>query len=306
MPITGAFRITTFFSQANMGWSETWWKNASSMTELAPILSRFLDHRNDLLTTYHNVIGVRVAIEGDARKSRLWTPGRSEIVAGVNIDVPATGDFPIASPMPEWDQVRSIMQYDNVRLGVTLGKRYLSGMPDLTSKTEPQTIDGINPKEWWKKWQQYTNFIRTNGFGVKILDKTGANPERNITKWVTRALAPNIAGAVTDLAASLSVVVGDKVMVRASKMKSQGTKPINGTWVVDSITEDAIANSRTIFLRGTELYDVEKIKTLGKIRKVAYDLAVPDVIDWVRAGIHKRGKPSNSPRGRTTRKTYSD
>jgi len=300
------YRITTFFSQANMGWSETWWKTASGLSELAPSLSRFLDHRNDLLTTFHNVIGCRVAIEGDARKSRLFTPGGSEIAPGVNVIVPATGDYPTESPMPNWDQVRAVMQFDTVRQGITLGKRYLSGMPDLTSKTEPNTIDGTKPTEWWKKWLQFTNFIKTNGYAVKILDKTGANPERKITKWVTRALAPNIAGVVTDIALSVNVVQGDKVMIRGSKMKSQGTKPINGTWVVDQVTEDGIAGTKTIFLRGTELYDVEKIKTLGKIRKQAYEYAVPDIIDWVRGGIHKRGKPSNSPRGRSTRKTYSD
>lgn len=300
------YRISTFFSQSNMGWSETWWKSASSLSELAPIVSRFLDHRNDLLTTYHNVIGCRIAIEGDARKSRLFTPGSSEVGPGINVIVPAVGDYPIASPLVEWDQVRAVMQYDTVRLGVTLGKRYLSGMPDLTSKTEPATINGTTPANWWDKWRQYINFIKTNGFAVKILDKTAGNPERKIVKWVTRALAPNIAGAVTAIAESVNVVVGDKVLIRGTKMKSQGTKPINGTWVVDQVEEDALAGTKTIFLRGTELFDVEKIKTLGKIRKQAYEYAVPDIIDWVRGGIHKRGKPSNSPRGRTTRKTYSD
>lgn len=303
MPV---FRITQFFSQANMGWTETWWKEQSDFRDLAPIISRFLDHRNTLLTTMHNVIGVRVSEEGKVRKSRLFTPGFNDVGAGASITVPASGDYPQTSEFVEWDQVRAVMQYDTIRDGVTLGKRYLSGMPDLTSRTEPGTIDGSKPAKWWEHWRSYCNFIKSNGFAVKILDKRDSNPEKKIVKWVTRALAPNIAGVVTKLTESVNVAVGDKVLIRASKMKTQGTKPINGNWVVDSVVDSDPDQTRTIFLRGTELYDVDKIKTLGNIRKLAYDYAVPQLIDWVRAGIHKRGKPSNSPRGRTTRKTYSD
>ncbi len=300
------YRITAFFGQSNMGWSESYYYGTDSLTQLADQVNVLLQSRVDLLTTIHEIDGVRISIEGDHRKSKLVTAGPNEISPGVFINVPAKGTYPGGSQAIKYDQVRACMQIILAKTGVNLGRRYFDGVPDELTATENDSLNTGNPPLWWSKWNSFRSMWKNRGFAIKCLDKTAGNPERQIIRWVLRDTAPNVLGAVLNSAFALEVGVGDNIFVRGVKNKYSGIRSPNGKWVVDSIAVDDIAGTQTIYLRNATAFDPNIIKVLGFARKAKYVYTVPDVIETSRAGIHKRGKRFGTPVGRTATIRYAN
>lgn len=290
--------MTIFLGQSNMGWSESYYVNGASLSAVAVTLDAFLSKRATLLTDIHQFDGVRVSIEGSNRQSKIMTPGPNQIAPGVYITVPAGGSYPVGSSGIKYDQVRVCMQTSLSKLGVNIGLRYFDGIPDALTQTENRTLDFGNPPEWWNRWKQFLIFWIQYGFAIKTLDKTLANPEKQIIKWILRAAEPNVLGLVVSNVVPLAVGIGDRVNVRAVRNKYSGLRTPNGVWVVDQVVDVPADNQQIVYLRGATAFDPSLIKTLGFVRKSVFQYVVPDIIEPVRAGIHKRGKRFGTPRGR--------
>jgi len=293
------YRVTLMLGQSNMGWSESYYYTASSASALAAPLTEFLNYRAALLTNIHQFDGVRLSIEGDHRKSKLMTNGPNQITPSVVITVPPQGTFPTGQTPLKYDQVRACVQTILAKDGINIGLRYFDGVPDELTATENATLNFGNPPEWWSRWKQFQNIWIARGWAIRLLDKTGANPEKPIIAWVLRATEPNVLGFVTNNVAPLALSIGDKVNVRGVRNKFTGIRTPNGTWVVDQVVDGPGIDAVTVYLRGATAFDPANIKTLGFARKVIYQYVVPDVIESVRAGIHKRGKRFGTPRGRS-------
>ncbi len=293
------YRITVFFGQSNMGWSESYYYDSSTLDTLASAINILLQTRVDLLTTIHEIDGVRISIEGDHRRSKLATAGPNEISPGVFLNIPAKGTYPGGSQAIKYDQVRACMQIILAKTGVNLARRYFDGVPDELTATENDSLNTGNPPVWWAKWKEFIRLWKARGFSIKCLDKTGDNPERQIIRWVLRDTAPNVLGAMLNSAFALTVGVGDNIFIRGVKNKYSGIRSPNGKWVVDQVTVDDIGGTTTYWLRNATAFDPNIIKVLGFARKAKYVYTIPDVIETSRAGIHKRGKRFGTPVGRT-------
>jgi len=300
-----AFRITTFFEQSGLGWSETWWHNADTMVSLASPLNNLLSARAKLLNADHKFSGVRVATYGVARKSRSFLPGPNAVSESVQVVVPPQGTYPVPSAGLPADQVRAVMQYECMVDALSLGTRYLSGIPDELSKTENNTVNFNSPVQWWQLWKNYVTTIKTSGFGIDVQTRGAANPDKPIIGYVRNALAPGLLGAVFALGSSPATARGSRVALRGAKMLNNGLKSPNGTWVVDSVVEDAPNSTVTVFLQNSAAFDPLSIKTLGAMRPILKGIVAPTLIDVRRVGTHKRGKASFLPVGRVTRRTYA-
>lgn len=293
------YRVTQYFNQANMGWSETWYKAAGNMTSLARELTAMLDYRNDLLTNRHNVLAVRVSEEGSNRKSRLFLPGDTKVDGtGVIVAMGSRGDYPEQGTVLQYDQVRACLQLELSIGSERLSMRYLAGIPDAVTKTEAATIDRLAEAKWWEFFDQYCRYMVSAGWSIKTQDKGVGNPERNVVRWVIQAAAPSQLGFSVPTGSALTVNVGDKVQVRGVRMHYDGVRAPNGTWYVDAISETAVPDHVTYYLRGATGFDASLIKVTGKVRKNLYTYVVPTTMREFRAGIHKRGRPFGSPRGR--------
>lgn len=293
------YRVTTHFGQANMGWSETWWINKTTINEAIKSASTMLGFRNDLLTGIHSILAFRVATEGQSAKSQLILPGRQGLAAGQEaIDIPASGDYPEGSINLAYDQVRANLQVVYLNQGEKVSLRYLVGIPDVSSKTEAATLDTTNPAQWWMKFNAYHIHLQQAGWTIKCLLRGLANPEVPIVRWVTRGTPPAVAGIQLAQGSSTSLTVGKEVQIKGVKMDDSSIKSPNGKWVVDEVVAGTSQVGPTIYLRRSEGIDLESIAKLGVMRPVVYDYRAFDQVRALRMGIHQRGKPFNSPVGR--------
>jgi hypothetical protein len=294
-----AFRFTSYFQHANFGFSETVWKVGSSIQETFAAYNQLLTRRCKLIPDFMGHIATRISEEGVNRRTRLLLPGNNQLVQGGTVfNVPEKGSYaPGGSAYPP-DQIRAALQVELTKNGVFLSRKYMSGIPDKVSKTETGTLDLLNPPDWWGFWRDWSNYFTSNGFAIKSIDKTVANPERMIARYITRGEIPFQLGLVLPLEAALTVVQGDSVFLRAVKMKTVGLESPNGKWIVDEVENSALLQTQTVWLRNALGYDPGQFETLGKVRKVQYVYEAPDLIQQMRVGVHKRGKPGLTPAGR--------
>jgi len=303
MPV---YRVTTFFGQANMGWSETWWTTQSTLNNALKVSSNLIGFRNDLLTQQHSILAVRVATEGSKAQSQLLLPGNQTLGnGGETINVPANGDYPEGSSSLQYDQVRANLHCIYLLGGRRLSLRYMVGIPDVSSKTESATLDGINPAQWWLKWRQYHNYLMNAGWQIKCLERGSGNPERKIRRWVTRGTPPDVAGVQLAPGTTVAVEVGDEVQIKGVKMSSDGIRTPNRKWVVEDLIAGTSENGPTIYLRGSEGIDPSTIRILGTFRPVKYEYLTFDDYRALRVGVHKRGKAFGSPVGRAKTKRFA-
>lgn len=303
MPV---YRCTFFFGQANMGWSETWWNTRSNLNEAVKASARWLDHRNTCLSVQHSILACRVATEGDSSQSQLILPGRQKLgTTGFEVDIPGSGDYPESSTNLQYDQVRANLHNVYLLGGRRLSLRYMVGIPDLSSKSEAATLDAINPATWWLHWKNLHLHMMQEGWSIKCMKRGSSNPERRIRRWVTRGTPPDVVGVVVSGGNSLSVEQGDKVQVKGTRMTSDGIRTPNKVWHVEQVVEGTSEGIQTIYLRGSEGIDPSTIRILGTIRPVQYEFLTFDEYRPLRMGIHKRGKPFNSPAGRAKTKRYA-
>lgn len=302
MPI---YQCTMFFGQAETGWSETYWASAGSQSGFTTILQPVLNARASLLTDIHYILGVRVSEVGSARKSRVFTPGENAVDFQTFLNVPAAGMYPTPNAQTQWDQIRACGHLYWLNAGNLLGLRYLAGIPDITSKTEPDTIDITKPAQWWRNFRTWGTALTAGGFAIRTLDKGAGNPEQRINNWVTQVAAPQILGAQISSPPGILLNPGDKVQIRGVKMRASGLQSPNKLWVVDSSVTNAGLGIQTVYLRGALGIDPSDIKSLGYIRKVLYTYPAIETGQIRSVGIHKRGKPYGSPRGRTVRKVFA-
>lgn len=293
------YRVTSFFGQANMGWSETWWINKTTINEAIKAAALMLEFRNDLLTRIHSILAFRVATEGQNAKSQLLLPGRQGLAAGQEaVDIPGVGDYPEGSTNLGYDQVRANLQVVYLNQGEKVSLRYMVGIPDISSKTEAATLDTTSPAQWWQRFATYHVHLQSAGWTIKALNRGPENPFRNIVRWVNRGTPPSVAGIQLAQGSSVAVAVGDKVQVSGVKMADRQMRAPNGQWTVDEVVAGTSQAGPTIYLRRSEALDLESIDLLGKFRPVSYIYRPFDQVRALRMGIHQRGKPFNSPVGR--------
>lgn len=304
MPV---YRITTGYGQANMGWTETLWSPADTAPAVAAKLNKILTARAQMLWTVHSFIGVRIAEEGSRRKSvflpagpRFWEP------AGTNIIIPARGARTGLGAATRPDQLRAVMQL-RVTYGAGLSTlRYLSGIPDSISATEPATDDLTGDPAWVAAFSAFLGNVIQDGWQLKVLDP--AQPERAIRSVPLQESAPGLVGVGVLTGETIAALPGDRVHIRGQRKKHSATdkRTMNGQWVVDSVNTTLTTGQVVYFLRNSQGIDPTGFQLLGTVQKVAKTFADITAINVHRVGIHKRGKPFASPVGRRSTRASLD
>lgn len=300
--MAGEMRTTWYFGQAQTGWSETWWYPQGKGTLYYQEVEALTEARVAMLGASHNLLAVRMTEEGAGRFTRLLLAGKKTTVDNglLNFILPSRGkeDGTGGDVEGAADQVRAALQVEVVKGGQRLGLRYLAGIPDDISLTEPQTMNTDFLKKWWRQFAIWRTELITSGWAIKSLDKGVGFPLIPVVTYRLRTAAPSVLGVVMSSTATWTHVQGQKVALQGVRMTRRGLKSPNGTWVIDGVEVDEGLAQRTVWLRGTEGFEPDTFLTLGKVRGVAYSYQLPTWLEPHRVGIHKRGKPFGSPVGR--------
>lgn len=315
------FRVTMHFQHSYFGFSETWYLPNASYGSLLPKLRKMYDARNSLLEQQYSTLAIRIAKEDNTRHSRLLVTGDNDTSdMGVkNFPVWDRGAYTDETAPPSWtfgpdnsDQTRAALQMQGLVGGKRVCLKYMAGVPDFVSLTEPKTVKDKDNGIWWGLFADYVKKIVNDGWCIKSLNKLQtaagdlpANPLVPVIGWAQRSTAPSILGMQMQLALPFSGVQGDRIILQGVRMKADGIKSPNGKWLIESVQTDSTTQVRTIWLRDTERHDPSTFKTLGKFRRELYTYTPLDNLDSVRMGIHKRGKPFFSPRGRAKTLRYA-
>ncbi len=295
-------RVTMYFQQGSSGWSETWWYPPGRNTTFWSKLSDLAYKRVDMLAANHALTHVRVTDEGANRFTRLFIAGKTTRIDGdgTSINLPGKGKEDGAGGSIEGppDQVRACVHNEIVVGGQRAGLRYLAGIPDDISQTEPETLNPTFTKFWYALYSAWRLRIITDGWAIKNLAKGVDNPLIDVVTYRIRAAAPSVLGVVIPGAAAFAGVPPQKVLLQGVRMIRKGLDSPNGTWIIDGVEPDTPVGQRTIWLRGTAGFDPTDFFTLGKVRLKTDQFTLPTWIEPIRVGIHKRGRPFGAPVGR--------
>ena len=295
-------RVTTYFGQAQTGWSETWWYPGGLNTLFYSSLESMIRKRVDMLAANHQFLAVRITKEGGDRFTRLLLGGGPTQLdfGGFALTLPSRGKEDGTGGNLEGppDQVRSAIHLEVIRGAQRIGLRYLAGFPDTVSLTENPSLGIVPGAKWWDLFHQWRLEVIQKGWAIKALDKGVGFPLLPVLTYRIRSAAPSVLGVVVSSTGAWTNTVGQKVSLQGVRMTRKGLDSPNGTWIIDGTEVDVPLAQRTIWLRGTEGFDPETFLTLGKVRAVSYTYATPTWLEPIRVGIHKRGKPFGSPVGR--------
>jgi len=298
MPV---FRVTTGYGQANMGWSETWWTANNDAPALLTTINKQMALRKAMLWDYDYFVGLRIAEEGARRKSQFFPAGtRWWDAGGGNLLIPANGSRTGTALATRADQVRAALQ---LRVSYGSGRqtlRYLVGVPDSISATEPATDDLTGDPAWIAAYTAWRDAIRDDDWQIKARTPSPTSPERLIRSIGLQTAEPGLIGVGVLTGETLSVQPGDRVHIRGQNRKpsSADRRTMNGVWVIDSINSTLISGQVIYYLRNSEGIDPTQFRYLGTVQKVEYSYQDITSIHVHRVGIHKRGRPFGSPRGR--------
>lgn len=305
MPV---YRITTYWNQSTLGVSETWWTNGNvATTAISARIQNFVNLRAAMMFDNQEFVGFRIADLGtlengfsQKRKSIYFIPGK-QTLPGVTAPIifPARGLQSIATGPLKPDQLRAAMQLRLIHSDGSQTIRYLAGIPDQVSNYEPASLD-INVTPGYAI--SLNNFLAELATNWAIVARTTqtTDPYLPVTKALRQESSPSLFGVAVNAAGSPTPNIAVRDQVHLRDFLSRPRVPsVNGSkWQVDSINTTLLPGYLVYFLGASSAVDPSIIKKLGTIQRVRYRLAPIQLVQPVRVGIHKRGSPSPTPRGR--------
>lgn len=296
------YRVTFFWGQATDGASETYWTPDMSSVSAAKATESMLALRVAMMNTNQYVQGVRVALEGAVRRSSVMIPTKGIFAdSGQWINIPAAGTITPTGTNGSADQYRAVLQHqwgfnDNRRT-----MRYLSGIPDAISATEPATLNFNAATSWWNAWNAWSTYLVTNAWGIKAQILAPQQAVYSVIGVVLQSAAPGYIGIQISATAAPSIAKGQKIALHGMRA-AKGTRgsTMNGTWIADSMDTSGLPEYVTVYLRSSQGIDPEAQRFTEKttLRPVNYQIYPIQQIIPFRCGIHKRGRPTMAPRGR--------
>lgn len=300
------YRFTAMFNQSVIGWSETYWsRGLVSPPSMASLITAYMDARTAFLFSNQEVVGIRCAeieaagIPGATvkRKSFFLTPGNWVFPGTASqILIPSRGKRLLASGFNP-DQVRAAIQ---MRLTYDVGytaTRYLAGISDQVSYTEPGTVSLGGDSSWTAAYTNYLNHLAT-AWAIRARTNVTIDPEVPVEDLVSATTGPSVMGVVCATGSGPTLLMSKKVALKGFRPCRRSVPSINGTYRVSSINTTQIPGKIIYFLRGTEWVVPSDYNTLGTIQQVNYVIQSIQGVYTMRVGIHKRGRPSAAPRGR--------
>lgn len=296
------YKVTVMWNQSVMGVSETLYTPDVSGSQLATVLQKYLQSRFNLLFQNQYMVGVRIALYGSKRQSVVLLPPYDVLPqTQLTVQIPASGKLTAGQSFGSPDQLRGVLQ-NRISYGDTRNVlRYMSGIPDEVSATEPATVNFGRDPSWKQALDNYYAGVVADRWQIRARSVTGANAPASVTGVTSEAAAPSLLGIVLPAATAPPIVQGSQVSLqhfRPAKFTRSAT--VNGTWTVDSVNATLVPGSLIVYLRNSGTIDPATVRltALSTIQLIGYQLYPIQQMTWVRVGIHKRGRPSMAPRGR--------
>lgn len=301
------WKLDPVFVQHVMGASESYITGEQTSAGLATLFQNLIDRRSALLfRDYHKMVGWRATRLADdpnepqsGRESRPYLPGDNELDSGGKINIPASGGATEATGfLTPPDQFRAVLQY-RVKFGTASSSiRYLRGIPDGVSRTEPGTIKWEGNTGWRDEFTAFGALLVAS-FYVLALSKTGDYAPIKVKKLSLAGASPSpiVVSVLTSEAKPIGV--GDFIKLAGFRRKKD--KPgatLNGRYYVDGVSTTLFTNLTSYTLRMDPVGDPNDFKILGKARKEGWAYQKITKVDPYRIGIRQAGRPSLAPRGR--------
>lgn len=297
------YKVTFYFTENNFGYTESYWLNVSSGAG-APYeqVKALAAARMACMDQYTLLSGVRMSIVGTYRASLLLQPGDNWI-PGTNtvFKLPNFGTY-AANFSPNFgDQVRSCLQVrcdlPNFRKSI----RYFGGVPLGIAGTDGAFLDTKTHPAWFKNVYALEALIQKAGWGVMARSMVAPNNVQLVTSVVVGGSTNDLIGLV--VAGGAAPVGPGPFRVQVSRFRPPPCTrdpSLNGTWMVDSITTSTTPPAITIFLSGTSgiLPSAVQRMPTSSVQYIVPTFTPILGFDPIRIGIHKRGRPSLTPRGR--------
>lgn len=308
------YAVTFGFQKGTMGPTETYISPSVSGSNAVAQVQSLINRRNSIL--FNNVAwaGIRLSLapslapaNNNKQRSSFYPPGTYRwLQTGVDLVVPAFGSYVTTTVLRRPDQTRSCIQirltYDTDRQTT----RYLSFCPDNVILDEPASVNLDLLPDWRDKFFLFRDEIIAKGWSIKARARGAGFEEIPITKWVQALTAPtNVGVAVANLPAP-SIGLNDRVSIKGVRRRGTDSLSYNGTYLVYGINTTLEPDSIIFYLNGTEIGDPASIKLRGTIQKKGYTYSPIQQIEAVRGGVHKRGKPLGTPRGRSKTRAKLD
>lgn len=257
--------------EPSAGWSETWYTQASSVTEAANLIEPFLRERFKLLCGPVIWKAYRVTELGSNRISQLFP------IASFDSFTPGNG-------LADKNEVCALI---SCRTGVSFHRSwYCGGVPDDLYTRGTQTVIY---QLWYDAWQAFRAQVQNNDFPVymRVLDRV-SNPQMKIISFVydkpNEKLTINVEGI-------MAIAPNENVRVYAAT----GWNPDIGTRLVQKVT--AVGGNTEIEVQyDGRLGDDPSPKT--KAMRAVYGLFRIQFMSWLRSTTRDRGRPFDQRRGR--------
>lgn len=301
------YRVSFNFAELGFGWSEAWYTRAQvSEASMGQLARTYVDYRLQMLRNFAHFTGARLAevpnsvtILPGIRSSRLLIPGDNKYpTQDDKLVMPEFGTYVKETDSEGMEQLRSNLQL-RLAWGTTSTTRYLVGVPDALSVTETGTVDFGKAPIWGGKYIQWANFVKAN-FAIAARSSLTDDPLFAVRGVAKDTSTPSKLIIVFQALSNPGWEVGQLIQLSGMRLKKDQPKvSINGRYHLDKF--DANVPASTFYsatLREATGVDPSVIKVFGTIRRIVKVRTSLTIIDGFRLGIHKRGRPSLTPRGR--------
>lgn len=301
------YRVTFCYNAAGFGFSETWFTKDVSESNLGTRIKKYNELRMAMLPSDFDLAGIRTSqlqvgafITSGFRKSRLFVPGTQFFPGPTDVfDLQPFGTYAGEAGGKNMEQLRSNLQ---IRLTFGSGRtttRYVVGIPDGYSIRTEGTLDFAAIPVWGKAFIDWRDELVAQ-WNIAARSTITDDPLYTVRAITKRTTAPQIIGMVIKPAGPLAWDVGDKISVSGFRRTKTSVRiSVNGNYHLDELLPDTPSTGlTTAYLReliGVDPSDIKIFGTIRRFQRTIYSLAS---INTVRLGIHKRGKPSLTPRGR--------
>lgn len=296
------YKFTLMWNQSVMGVSETWYTPDWTVSQAIKGLQQYMSARFALLAYNQQCVGVRLSTYGAKRQSVVLLPPYDTFPQSSSvIQIPPAGTYVPETKFSSMDQLRSVLQNRVTYNDTRTVYRYMSGIPDGVSYTEPATVNFFQNPSWKQYLDTYYRTIVSLGLQIRAKAITGINAPATVTGVTSQAAAPSLLGIMLPAATAPPIVQGSQIQLQHFRPAKFTRNPsVNGSWTVDSINTTLVPGTLIVYLRNSGTIDPTTVRltALSTIQLVAYSLFPVQDMTWVRVGIHKRGRPSMAPRGR--------
>lgn len=309
-----AYRASFLFEEGTWGWSETFFREASSFNAFAKFAALLFWQRVNILANHILVQGMRVSVPGSFRDVRFFGPSTSYSMLvdpnNPNGEIPPHGYFPINLGGAAGDAVEeNCALLTRLEAGETARRMFLiRGIPE-EAVSNNNVYDPFRSTLWIPAYKTFKQELTNTGsnFGsgpwtvrafdpakLPVLVTSGASPDG-------RTLIVNVPTLpVVTIAVPANVVIGTGAKVRLWNVKN--CRGVNGLWTVANITANTSPVSYDITLRAGPGHSVSvptnAIFMGAKLASLGYVYLPIDSVGDLRLATRKTGRPFGLPRGR--------